>query len=90
MKKRVHFRPSRRQILAGGAIGLGGLLLRSMAIGLPPAWLSRPLNAFGQEAGQSDLQTLILSTSSAGDPINANCPGSYVEGFENNHLLTPI
>ena len=61
-----------------------------MAIGLPPAWLSRPLSAFGQEGTPSDLQTLILSTSSAGDPINANCPGSYVDGFQNNHLLTPV
>ncbi len=90
MKNLRNYRPSRRHVLTGGAMGLGGLLLRSLAIGLPPAWLSRPLSAFGQEEQLPDLQTLILSTSSAGDPINANCPGSYGEGFENNELLTPV
>ena len=28
-------------------------------------------------------QTLILSTSSRGDPLNINCPESYVEGVTN-------
>ena len=85
--KMSHLR--RRQVLMGGAAGLSGLLLRSLAIGLPPAWLAKPLSAFGQE-NPNNMQTLILSTSSAGDPINANCPGSYVEGVENNTLLTPV
>ena len=89
MKSSKVNRLGRRQVLMGGAAGLSGFLLRSLAIGLPPAWLAKPLCAFGQE-DQSSRQTLILSTSSAGDPINANCPGSYVEGVQNNPLLTPM
>lgn len=79
----------RRQFLKGGAAGLSGLLLRSLAIGMPPALLFRPLHSFGQDV-TTPLQTLILSTSSAGDPINVNCPGSYVNGLENNPHLNPV
>jgi hypothetical protein len=80
---------SRRHLLKGGAFGLSGLLLRSLAIGLPPAALMGPRTSFGQ-AGRGALQTLILSTSSAGDPVNVNCPGSYVSGVENNPLLNAV
>ncbi len=83
------FKISRRHLLQGGALGLSGLLLRSLAIGLPPAALMAPRRLFGQE-GSGALQTLILSTSSAGDPVNVNCPGSYVAGVENNPLLNPM
>ena len=83
------YKISRRQLLQGGALGLSGMLLRSLAIGLPPAALIGPRKSFGQE-GSGDLQTLILSTSSAGDPVNVNCPGSYVEGVQSNPLLNPV
>ena len=90
--------PARRALLRGGG---AALLLRALALGLPPGWLlaagaARParsplsLLAAGDALAQSApraLQTLILSTSSAGDPVNANCPGSYVMGAENNPLL---
>lgn len=65
------------------------VLLRSLAIGLPPAWLANLLSAFGQD-NSNHRQTLILSTSSAGDPINANCPGSCVDGVQNNMILAPV
>jgi len=67
--------------LKGGA---AGLLLRGLASGLPPAWLARP--AFAQDA--EPPQTLILSVRSAGDPVNANCPGSYVPGVAHNPAAT--
>ena len=89
MKTVTNDHPSRRRALMRGAAGLSGLLLRSLALGVPPAWLNRPLHAFGQE-DMAPQQLLILSTSSAGDPMNANCPGSYHEGIENNPLLTPV
>ena len=52
--------------------------------GLPPAWFERHI---AQAQTMQPPQTLILSTSSAGDPVNANCPGSYVEGIFNNPIL---
>lgn len=71
--------PSRRAILAGGALAGGGLILRSLATGLPPLFLADPARA--QLPGVLP-QTLIMATSQAGDPVNANCPGSYVAGAE--------
>jgi len=90
--------PARRALLRGGG---AALLLRALAVGLPPAWLlaasaPRPArsplallaarDALAQSSPRA-LQTLILSTSSAGDPVNANCPGAYVPGAQNNPLL---
>jgi hypothetical protein len=79
-------RVSRRQFMLGGGAGLS-LLLRGLATGLPPAWLSAPHFARAQEMNATLPQTLILSTSSAGDPVNVNCPGAYVQGLENNPIL---
>ncbi len=39
----------------------------------------RPPSAWAQTA--SDAKMLILVASQAGDPINANCPGAYVDGI---------
>ncbi|MEE2645377.1 MAG: DUF1501 domain-containing protein [Myxococcota bacterium] len=76
----------RRQLLRGGSkVGLG-LLLRSLATGLPPAWIAGLSSARAQEA-MVRPQTLIFATSSAGDPVNVNCPGAYVDGAENNPIL---
>ena len=77
--------------LTGGATG--GLLLQGLATGLPPAWLLGPSAAWAQDA--RDFQTLILSQSGRGDPVNINCPGSIKlnanrNKFENNpHLEYP-
>jgi hypothetical protein len=76
---------SRRALLAGGAGATASLLLRGLATGLPPAFLAAPRVARAQ--AQVSPQTLILATSSRGDPVNVNCPGSYVDGAQNNPLL---
>ncbi|MEE2643315.1 MAG: hypothetical protein VYD19_00145, partial [Myxococcota bacterium] len=77
----------RRALLQGGAGTLGALLLRGLASGLPPAYLLNPQSARAQEMLRHGQQTLILSTSSRGDPLNINCPGSYVEGVTNHPRL---
>lgn len=78
---------SRRAFLAGSGAATG-LLLRSLATGLPPGFLLRPRASRAQNAARP--QVLILATSSRGDPVNVNCPGSYLgegQGAENNHRL---
>jgi hypothetical protein len=71
----------RRDALLTTLFGAGGVGLRALATGLPAAAFLRPLSAFGQTApgcvDATKAQYLILSTSSAGDPVNANAPGTY-------------
>jgi hypothetical protein len=70
----------RRDLLKTTLFGGGGLGLRALATGLPVGFLARPLAAQAQEGPACDkakAQYLILSTSSAGDPLNANVPGTY-------------
>lgn len=61
--------------------GAGGLGLRALATGLPASFLANPLRrAEAQDyacADKAKAQYLILSTSRAGDPVNANVPGTY-------------
>lgn len=66
-------------MLLGGA---SGLLLRGLATGLPPGFLLAPRRARAQDLAPPGM--LILSTSQAGDPVNCNAPGSYVDRAENN------
>jgi hypothetical protein len=70
----------RRSILAG-MFGAGSVGLRALATGVPAAAFLRPFSAFGQAAAgcvdPAKAQYLIISTSSAGDPLNANVPGTY-------------
>lgn len=72
---------SRRQLLQRGLFGAGLLGLRSLATGLPMAFLSRPLEARADDppacSDKSKAQYLVLSTSVNGDPLNANVPGTY-------------
>ena len=68
----------RRAFIVGGLAG-SGLLLRSLATGLPPSFLVNPARA---QVPDALPQTLVLATSAAGDPVNANCPGSYVAGAQ--------
>lgn len=77
-------RISRRGFLASSGAATG-LLLRSLATGLPPAFLLNPRASHAQN--MAPLQTLILATSSRGDPVNVNCPGSYVQNAQNNGML---
>lgn len=68
----------RRGVLGAFATFGGSLILRSLATGIPAKVLLDPLSA---SAGEPSLgKTLILSSSSQGDPINANVPGTYDYG----------
>jgi hypothetical protein len=65
---------------------MSALLINSLASGLPLGYLLNPSRACAQ-SGSNEFQTLILSTSSRGDPLNVNCPGSYTNGVINNPRL---
>ena len=65
----------RRKLLYTALFGAGGLGLKSLASGIPISVLADPLTARAQDVGISRI--LILSASAAGDPINANVPGTY-------------
>ena len=88
MKKTAQL--SRRGFIGTNIAAGAGLLLRSLATGIPPALLLAPSRATAQGNGIRP-QTLILSVSQAGDPVNINCPGSYINNaadrFQNNPVL---
>jgi hypothetical protein len=74
---------SRRQLLMKTLFGAGLLGLRSLATGIPAAILANPRAALASNRRRRTTaaptpQFLILATSSGGDPLNANAPGSYV------------
>ena len=75
---------SRRKALKMALFGPGCVGLQSLATGIPISALLNgiPINAHAQNAGTP--QNLILISRSAGDPFNANAPGSYVDGVVNN------
>jgi hypothetical protein len=73
-------RISRRQ----GLLGLfgGSLGLKAFVTGLPAWYLMNPRRATAQDlqcaiTARENLQYLILSVSSNGDPLNCNVPGTY-------------
>src|SRR3954447_7511838 len=72
---------NRRDLILGTLFGAGHLGLRALATGLPFAAFTRPRSVFADEAmicaDKAKAQFLIISTSSAGDPVNANVPGTY-------------
>jgi hypothetical protein len=71
---------NRRSLLEKTLFGAGALGLRALATGLPVSFLARPLVARADDftcADKNRAQYLIISTSSAGDPLNANVPGTY-------------
>src|ERR671929_133350 len=71
---------TRRSLIQKTVFGAGTLGLRALATGLPAAFVSRPLASFAQDftcTDKSRAQYLIIATSSAGDPLNANVPGTY-------------
>lgn len=84
--------PSRRSVLQTFLFGAGALGLRSLATGVPVGILANPRRAladYGDGAcfDAAKAQFLVLSTSGQGDPLNANAPGSYVDGVD--HPATP-
>jgi hypothetical protein len=80
-KERTTMMHTRRSLIEKTVFGAGALGLRALATGLPVGFLARPLAAQAQDfttcADKSRAQYLIISTSSAGDPLNANVPGTY-------------
>jgi hypothetical protein len=71
---------TRRNLIHAALFGAGAIGLRSLASGIPRNVLLDPLRAQAQEVGP--MRTLILSTSSSGDPFNGNVPGTYGAGRE--------
>jgi hypothetical protein len=76
-----HF--NRRTLLERTLFGTAGLGLRGLATGLPVWMFTRPVHSWAADAAacqlpdKSKAQHLIIATSSAGDPVNANVPGTY-------------
>jgi hypothetical protein len=72
---------NRRKVLMSSLFGAGYVGLRSLVTGIPAAVLLGGRDALADAAAtcgdQSKAQFIILSTSSSGDPINANAPGTY-------------
>jgi hypothetical protein len=73
---------TRRESLLAGLFGSGYIGLRALATGLPAWFLLNPRRATAQDlqcmlAAANNKQFLVLSTSSNGDPINCNAPGTY-------------
>jgi len=69
---------TRRNMLR--ALGLGGVGLASIATGLPVSFLRNPLAKAADPVDCADPdrgQYLIMSGRDAGDPFNANVPGTY-------------
>jgi hypothetical protein len=71
---------SRREALMSALFGAGWVGLRALATGLPASFLVNPRRALADNAACAaapKAQYLIVATSGAGDPINANVPGTY-------------
>ncbi len=75
MTTKKSFQIGRRSVLGAAATVTGGLILRSLATGIPAKVLLDPMSATAQDMPTGRM--LILSSSSAGDPVNANVPGTY-------------
>ncbi|MFZ5892460.1 MAG: DUF1501 domain-containing protein [Myxococcota bacterium] len=83
----------RREALLAGLFGSGYVGLRALATGLPAWFLANPRLANAQSLecainAKENLQYLIVSASSQGDPLNCNVPGTY-EAPEIIHPLQP-
>jgi hypothetical protein len=73
---------TRREGLLAGLFGSGYIGLRALATGLPAWYLLNPRRATAQDlqcaiTARDNMQYLILSASSNGDPLNCNVPGTY-------------
>ncbi|MBC8132848.1 MAG: DUF1501 domain-containing protein [Deltaproteobacteria bacterium] len=83
----------RREALLAGLFGAEFIGLRALATGLPAWFIANPGRANAQSLqcaieAKQNMQYLILSASSQGDPLNCNTPGTY-EAPEIIHPLQP-
>src|ERR1700690_2694672 len=74
---------TRREALLTGLFGAGAVGLRALATGLPAWFIANPRKANAQAlqcaiTATDKLQYLIVNCSSNGEPINCNCPGTYL------------
>jgi hypothetical protein len=75
---------TRRDVLRTGLWGAGAIGLRALATGLPAWYILDPRRATAQTlqcavTAKDKLQYLIVNVNSNGDPINCNCPGTYLD-----------
>ena len=75
---------SRRHALKTALFGPGYIGLQSLATGIPISALMNGIPNTAHALEDSRPQYLILTSRSAGDPINANAPGTYVDGVVHN------
>ncbi len=73
---------SRRNVLMSTLFGAGYVGLRALATGIPAGVLLRGSRALASDpamtcANKQKAQYVIMQTSSNGDPLNANAPGTY-------------
>lgn len=72
---------TRRKLLLSTLFGAGGIGLRALATGVPLSVFTRLQSAHAETLPAPDActnpQHLFLLTSAAGDPTNANVPGTY-------------
>ncbi len=69
---------TRREVLMTTLFGAGCAGLRALATGLPVSLLLNPRKVLADPPATNPLaQFVIFQTSGNGDPINANCPGTY-------------
>ncbi|HEY4882600.1 MAG TPA: DUF1501 domain-containing protein [Myxococcales bacterium] len=72
---------TRRRFLTRTLFGAGMLGLRSLATGIPLSILANPRRALAAgttACSPSAAQYILFSSSSSGDPVNANVPGTYL------------
>ncbi|MBC7661455.1 MAG: hypothetical protein H7249_17300 [Chitinophagaceae bacterium] len=70
---------SRRDLVMQTLFGTGLVGIQSLATGLPISLITNPQRAMAADVlnGFVNPQFLIFSTSSSGDPLNCNVPGTY-------------
>jgi len=73
---------SRRHFLRRAFHGASGLTLASLATGLPASFLRT--GQLARAATGTSPTFLVLATNGSGDPLNANCPGSYPNPEDGN------
>jgi hypothetical protein len=85
---------TRRKALLTTLFGTGYAGLRGLATGLPAWFILAPETATAQDlqcllTSQGSAQFLVLSASSAGDPLACNAPGAYDPGGVVVHPANP-